>query len=88
MFAPTPKTDRKQIQNLRTPLKEDIETYFQREVLPHVPDAWIDHSKTRIGYEIPLNRHFYVYTPPRPLEVIEAEMKELEREIAELLEGI
>jgi type I restriction enzyme M protein len=70
------------------PLKEEIEAYFQREVLPHVPDAWIDHSKTKIGYEIPLNRHFYVYIPPRPLEEIEAEMKALEREIAELLEGI
>lgn len=67
------------------PLKEDIEAYFQREVLPHVPDAWIDHSKTKIGYEIPLNRHFYVYQPPRPLEDIEAEMKALEQDIAELL---
>lgn len=70
------------------PLKEDIESYFQREVLPHVPDAWIDHSKTKIGYEIPLNRHFYVYQPPRPLDEIEAEMKALEQEIAELLGGL
>lgn len=67
------------------PLKEDIDTYFQREVLPHLPDAWIDHSKTRIGYEIPLNRHFYVYQPPRPLEEIEADLKALEQEIAELM---
>lgn len=70
------------------PLKEDIESYFKREVLPHVPDAWIDHSKTKIGYEIPLNRHFYVYQPPRPLDEIEAEMKALEQEIAELLGGL
>ena len=42
--------------------------YFQREVLPHAPDAWIDHEKTRVGYEIPFNRHFYVFKPPRPLE--------------------
>jgi len=83
---PEPDTELRDTENV--PLKEDIEAYFQREVLPHVPDAWIDHSKTKIGYEIPLNRHFYVYTPPRPLEVIEAEMKTLEREIAELLEGI
>jgi type I restriction enzyme M protein len=83
---PEPDTELRDTENV--PLKEDIEAYFQREVLPHVPDAWIDHSKTKIGYEIPLNRHFYIYTPPRPFEVIEAEMKTLEREIAELLEGI
>lgn len=51
------------------PLSEDVQTYFEREVLPHVPDAWIDHLKTKVGYEIPFNRHFYVFTPPRPLEV-------------------
>lgn len=70
------------------PLKEDIEVYFKREVLPHIPDAWIDHSKTKVGYEIPLNRHFYVYQPPRALEDIQAEMKTLETEIAGLLEGM
>lgn len=67
------------------PLKERIEDYFKREVLPHVPDAWIDHSKTKVGYEIPLNRHFYVYEPPRPLEDIEAEIKTLEGEIVSML---
>ena len=67
------------------PLKEGIDEYFEREVLPHVPDAWIDESKTKVGYEIPLNRHFYRYEPPRPLEVIEADIKELEREIMDLL---
>ena len=67
------------------PLKEDIEAYFEREVLPHVPDAWIEESKTKVGYEIPLNRHFYVYEPPRPLEEIEADLRGLEREIVELL---
>ncbi|MDA8349359.1 MAG: class I SAM-dependent DNA methyltransferase [Pseudomonadota bacterium] len=67
------------------PLKESIAEYFKREVLPHVPDAWIDESKTKIGYEIPFNRHFYVYEPPRPLEVIEADIKTLEREIMGLL---
>ena len=67
------------------PLKESIEEYFKREVLPHVPDAWIDESKTKIGYEIPLNRHFYVYEPPRPLEEIEADIRQLTEEIVELL---
>ena len=55
------------------------------EVLPYVPDAWVDHDKTKIGYEIPLTRHFYKYVPPRPLEEIDAEIKELEAEIQELL---
>lgn len=50
-------------------------------MLPHVPDAWIDESKTKVGYEILLNRHFYRYEPPRPLEVIEADIKTLEKEI-------
>jgi type I restriction enzyme M protein len=70
------------------PLKESIEAYFKREVLPHVPDAWIDESKTKVGYEIPLNRHFYVYEPPRPLEEIEADIKTLEGEILTLLREV
>ena len=70
------------------PLKEGIEAYFRREVLPHVPDAWIDHSKTRVGYEIPLNRHFYRYEPPRPLEEIESDIKVLECEIMALLREV
>ena len=67
------------------PLKESIQAYFEREVLPHVPDAWVDHSKTKIGYEIPLNRHFYRYEPPRELAVIESEIKALEASIVRLL---
>jgi type I restriction enzyme M protein len=70
------------------PLKEKIEDYFKREVLPHVPDAWIDESKTKIGYEIPLNRHFYRYEPPRSLEEIESDIKTLEREILLLLKEV
>ncbi|MTJ93769.1 MAG: SAM-dependent DNA methyltransferase [Desulfovibrio sp.] len=58
------------------------DSYFEREVKPHWPDAWIDYDKTKVGYEIPLTRHFYVYEPPRPLEAIEAEMAALEAEIA------
>jgi type I restriction enzyme M protein len=70
------------------PLKEKIDDYFKREVLPHVPDAWIDESKTKIGYEIPLNRHFYRYEPPRPLEQIESDIKTLETEILALLKEV
>lgn len=67
------------------PLTESIQAYFEREVLPHVPDAWIDHGKTKIGYEIPFNRHFYRYEAPRDLSVIEQEIKALEADIMRLL---
>lgn len=83
---PEPDTDLRDTETV--PLKESIDAYFQREVLPHVPDAWIDHSKTKIGYEIPLNRHFYRYEPPRDLETIEAEIKTLEGEIVDLLKEV
>ncbi|CZH22534.1 Type I restriction enzyme EcoKI M protein [Legionella pneumophila] len=69
-------------------VREHCEEYLKLEVLPHVPDAWIDHSKTKVGYEIPLNRHFYVYQPPRPLEVIESDIKQLEQEILQMLKGV
>lgn len=80
---PEPDTELRDTENV--PLKESIQAYFEREVLPHVPDAWIDHSKTKIGYEIPLNRHFYRYEPPRELVVIEKEIKALEADIVRLL---
>ncbi len=83
---PEPDTDLRDTESV--PLKESIAEYFKREVLPHVPDAWIDESKTKIGYEIPLNRHFYRYEPPRPLEVIEADIKTLEQEIMGLLADV
>jgi type I restriction enzyme M protein len=67
------------------PLLEEIDHYLAREVLPHLPDAWVDHERTRVGYEIPFNRHFHRYEPPRPLEQIESEIRELEREIVSLL---
>ena len=67
------------------PLKETVDDYMAREVLPHVPDAWPDHSKTKIGYEVPLNRQFYVYEPPRPLEDIELNLRTLEIEMVERL---
>lgn len=70
------------------PLSEDVETYFEREVLPHAPDAWIDHDKTKVGYEIPFNRHFYVFKPPRPLEEIDANLKECTDRILKLIGGL
>ena len=83
---PEPDTDLRDYENV--PLKEPIDEYMAREVLPHVPDAWVDESKTKVGYEIPFTRHFYVYEPPRPLEVIEAEIRELEAEIQGMLSGV
>jgi type I restriction enzyme M protein len=62
-----------------------ISDYMREEVKPYVPDAWVDTDKTKIGYEIPLTRHFYKYVPPRPLEDIDAELSELESEVQRLL---
>lgn len=70
------------------PLSEDVETYFKREVLPHAPDAWIDHDKTKIGYEIPFNRHFYVFKSPRPLAEIDAELKGVTDRILTMIGGL
>ena len=80
---PQPDSSLRDTENV--PLNEDVEKYFKREVLPHVPDAWIDHDKTKVGYEIPLNRHFYRYEPPRELSIIEGEIKALESDIVRLL---
>jgi len=78
------------------PLGEDVHEYFKREVLPHVPDAWIDETKRDekdgevgiVGYEIPFNRHFYTYTPPRPLEEIDADLRETTQRIMRMIEGL
>ncbi|MCI3923553.1 type I restriction-modification system subunit M [Paenibacillus sp. TRM 82003] len=83
---PEPDTELRDYENV--PLKEDIQDYFEREVLPHVSDAWIDHSKTKVGYEIPFTRHFYEYQSLRPLEEIDAEIQTLEAEILDLLKGV
>ena len=80
---PEPDTELRDYENV--PLKEDIHAYFEREVWPHVPDAWIDESKTKTGYEIPFNRHFYMFKPPRSLDEIEAEIKTIEQDILRLL---
>jgi type I restriction enzyme M protein len=84
--SPEPDPELRDYENV--PLDEDVDEYLTREVLPHVPDAWIDHSKTKIGYEIPFTRHFYVYKPPRPLAEIDAELKALEAEIQSLLNEV
>ncbi|PIB90508.1 class I SAM-dependent DNA methyltransferase [Caulobacter sp. FWC2] len=70
------------------PLSEDVETYFSREVLPHAPDAWIDADKTKTGYEIPFNRHFYVFEPPRDLAEIDAELLLVTDRIKAMIEGL
>jgi type I restriction enzyme M protein len=70
---PMPDPDLRDTENV--PLGEDVETYFEREVLPHAPDAWIDDEKTKVGYEIPFTRHFYVFKPPRELAEIDADLK-------------
>ena len=80
---PEPDPELRDTENV--PLKEDIHHYFEREVKPHVPDAWIDEDKTKLGYEIPLTRHFYRYSPPRALKTIEKEIRELEGEIMRML---
>jgi type I restriction enzyme M protein len=81
--TPLPDPDLRDYENV--PLDEDVAAYFAREVLPHVPEAWIDHEKTKVGYEIPFTRHFYTYTPPRPLTEIDAELRDLEAQIQKLL---
>lgn len=83
---PVPDTSLRDTENV--PLKEDIQEYFKREVLPYAPDAWIDEKKTKIGYEIPFTRYFYKYVPPKPSEDIMAEIKELEKSLDGVLEGI
>ena len=70
------------------PLADDITAYFKREVLPHAPDAWIDPEKSKVGYEIPFNRHFYVFEPPRSLHEIDEELKGVTANIMRMIEGL
>ncbi len=81
-----PDTQLRDFENV--PLADDIDAYFDREVRPHVPDAWMDRDKDKVGYEINFNRHFYKYTPPRPLEEIDADLKKAEDEILRLLREV
>lgn len=84
--VPEPDPELRDTENV--PLKDDIQAYFDREVLPHAPDAWIDHEKTKIGYEIPFNRHFYVFKPPRELSEIDAELKVVTDRILTMIGGL
>jgi len=70
------------------PLTDEVQAYFEREVLPHAPDAWIDHDKSKVGYEIPFNRHFYVFEPPRDLHTIDEELKGVTATIMKMLEEL
>jgi type I restriction enzyme M protein len=83
---PQPDSSLRDTENV--PLSEDVEAYFKREVLPHAPDAWIDHEKTKVGYEIPFNRHFYVFEPPRELAEIDADLKKVTDRIKAMIEGL
>lgn len=83
---PQPDSSLRDTENV--PLNEDVETYFKREVLPHAPDAWIDHDKTKVGYEIPFNRHFYVFEPPRELSAIDADLKQCTDRILTMIKGL
>ncbi|MEN5175492.1 type I restriction-modification system subunit M [Brevundimonas diminuta] len=81
---PQPDSARRDTENV--PLAEDVEAYFEREVKPHAPDAWIDHDKTKVGYEIPFNRHFYVFEPPRDLAEIDADLLAVTDRIKAMIE--
>ena len=67
---------------------EDVDAYFRRDVLPHVPDAWVDEEKTKVGYEIPFNRHFYVFKPPRSLSDIDTELKGVTDSVLRMIEDL
>ena len=83
---PQPDSSLRDTENV--PYKDDVAEYFKREVLPHAPDAWIDPDKTKVGYEIPFNRHFYVFKPPRPLAEIDADLKASTDRILEMIKGL
>ena len=83
---PQPDAQLRDTENV--PYTEDVGEYFKREVLPHAPDAWIDPEKTKVGYEIPFNRHFYVFKPPRPLAAIDAELKQTTDRILDMIKGL
>src|SRR4029078_12187019 len=83
---PVPDASLRDTENV--PLNEDVETFFKREVLPHAPDAWIDHEKTKVGYEIPFNRHFSVFKPPRELAQIDADLRVVTDRILTMIGGL
>ena len=80
-----PQPDPKLRDTENVPLGEDVAAYFDRDVRPHAPDAWIDPERTAVGYEIPFNRHFYVFKPPRDLAAIDADLKAVTDRILTLI---
>ena len=83
---PQPNSALRDTENV--PLTQDIQAYFEREVLPHSPDAWFDEEKSKVGYEVPFNRHFYVFEPPRSLHTIDEELKTVAANIMNMLEEL
>ena len=83
---PKPDTSNRDTENI--PLSDDINEYFEREVKPHVRDAWMDRKKDKVGYEIPFNRYFYEYVPPRDLEEIDNDLQKATKEILDLLNKV
>ena len=83
-----PQSDSKLRDTENVPLTDDVQAYFEREVLPHAPDAWIDYDKSKVGYEIPFNRHFYVFESPRDLHTIDEELKGVTSSIMKMLEEL
>jgi type I restriction enzyme M protein len=83
---PQPNSALRDTENV--PLAEDVKAYFKRQVLPHAPDAWIDEDNTKVGYEIPFNRHFYVFEPPRLLAEIDADLAKVTARIKAMIEAL
>lgn len=83
-----PVADTKLRDTENVPMTDDIQAYFEREVLPYAPDAWIDEKKTKTGYEIPMTRYFYEYQPPEPVESIVERINALEKDIADRLNAL
>lgn len=85
---PKPDAKLRDTENVPFTYAGGIDAYFKAEVLPYVPDAWIDEKKTKIGFEIPFTRHFYKYVPPRPLAEIDADLEAQVAKILELLKEV
>jgi type I restriction enzyme M protein len=83
---PAPDPELRDTENV--PLTQDVPEYIEREITPHLEEFWVDRSKDKIGYEIPFTRHFYKYTPPRPLAEIDGELNQLLAEIGQLLKEV
>ena len=81
-----PDPDLRDFENI--PLQEEVDAYFRREVLPHIPDAWMDRAKDKVGYEINFNSYFYRFSTPRPLADIDADLKRAEQEILRLVSEV